>query len=281
MPNYEYKKNAEGHPVFDEQGKLVILEDGQEIGADVLAMFPALKKANGEARDRKIALQRYAPLADVDDVAGFVAQARADKGEVARLTEEMARFKEGADADVQTRIDSAVKRENAPLAAELQAVKEKNVALERENSEMKRQAKDERIRRAFLEEPTIPEKYHYGALSLFSMFGSRFDLDENGQIFGLDDSGEPLYGADGGKYLSPGECLSKYILAHPEGKTTIIKGSPYNNPGGNPANNHRPPLNNPWKAGTINVTEQHRLAKENPELARSLAKEAGIDLRLS
>ena len=36
--------------------------------------------------------------------------------------------------------------------------------------------------------------------------------------------------------------------------------------------------NNPFKAGTMNLTEQGKLWKENPELARRLAGEAGIKL---
>lgn len=37
---------------------------------------------------------------------------------------------------------------------------------------------------------------------------------------------------------------------------------------------------NPFKVGSINLTEQGRLWKENPELARKLAAEAGINLNL-
>jgi hypothetical protein len=40
------------------------------------------------------------------------------------------------------------------------------------------------------------------------------------------------------------------------------------------------PVINPWKKGQFNLTEQNRLVKRNPELAKRLAAEAGVYLEL-
>jgi hypothetical protein len=37
---------------------------------------------------------------------------------------------------------------------------------------------------------------------------------------------------------------------------------------------------NPWKSETRNMTKQAEIARDNPDLARRLAREAGVNLRL-
>lgn len=78
-------------------------------------------------------------------------------------------------------------------------------------------------------------------------------------------------------------------MINPESVTTNITGEPNNNnqnpnmPKGQqiaqPSTVIIDTQDNPFKPGQINLTKQGKLFRENPELARKLAKEAGVELK--
>lgn len=82
---------------------------------------------------------------------------------------------------------------------------------------------------------------------------------------------------------SVADCIKEVMgIINPQpivNNTTVTNNMPYGKPLNQPSSSVAINASlNPFRAGSINLTEQGRLWKENPELARKLAGEAGIKL---
>lgn len=105
-----------------------------------------------------------------------------------------------------------------------------------------------------------------------------FYLEDDGRVGAKKADGQPLYSAKTGEVLT----LDEYVAELPEKAAHLFAPSTGGggNPGGN-GNQRRPPGTpaiNPWKKETSNLTEQGRIFRTNPDLAKRLAAEAGVKL---
>lgn len=98
------------------------------------------------------------------------------------------------------------------------------------------------------------------------MYGNMlFELDAKGQVVAK----------DGQQSLLAGATVEDWIASQQPAKPHWWPRS--ESAGGNGSGNGFSGKN-PWKSDSLNLSEQGKLFKENPELAKSLAKEAGVDL---
>lgn len=105
------------------------------------------------------------------------------------------------------------------------------------------------------------------------------DVGGREQVVLLGDDGEPLRDPVSGVVLSIEDYVTKMRenerTAHLFASTTRGAGSTTR---ATPASGA--PTSNPWKPETMNLTEQGKLIKSNPELAKRLAADAGVTLAI-
>ena len=264
-----------GNPIFEQEG------DGRKLVVDYQSLIDRVNRSNkGEEKYRKELSElrkRLEPLKDVED---YEAYAKSH----AELLQENERLKENTDASkIEERVQAAKsqiekawldkekgwKVQSEALSAQLEAGK---AAI----AELKDRISRERIRTMFNDSAYVKEKCALPPSVLFELFGGKAGLDDDGVFNGFDPSQpkEVLLGSDG-KPSSFDHWLHKIIEAHPDSKT-MLKGTDFNNPGGTPRSStgHG---KNPWAKESFNITEQHALISKDAELARSLARSAGIN----
>ncbi len=136
---------------------------------------------------------------------------------------------------------------------------EKINELEKQNkeTEQKYQKKLETIQKQTLvEKELMKKKAKYPELLMSKIDLEKLEL-EDGKVKGLDEVVTDLKE----NYKDLFEDTSK-------------AGSEFNQ------NNKKIPETNPWKQGQVNLSEQYRLIQQEPELAKKLIQEAGLDPKL-
>jgi hypothetical protein len=278
-----WKKDDSGNLAVDGNGNPIFVQDGdnKETPVNYEAITKALSEASkGEANYRKkfSELERkFKPLEAVEDVAAY-ARAYQD------LEEQNRRLIENSDAkQIEERVQAAKasiekawqdkeKSWNAQLDAQKSLIAQANEKV----AALTEQTHREKIRGMFNESAYIKDKCALAPSILFELFSGKAKVNEEGNFAGLDPStNEVALGTDG-KPISFDAWIFKAIEAHPNGKE-LLKGSPHSGAGGNPLDG-KPGGSNPWAKETYNVTEQHALYGKNPELAKQMAKAAGVNL---
>lgn len=116
-------------------------------------------------------------------------------------------------------------------------------------------------------------------LSMMIEREAKMEILENGQrvVRFLDENGEERLCPKSGKPFT----LAQRIDEMKQDPTTAILFEGASAGAGSRSMNGGKVANNPWKEETMNITEQGRIMKENPDLAKRLASEAGKTLRFS
>lgn len=137
-----------------------------------------------------------------------------------------------------------------------------------DNEELQKQVTQYREKAAMLETAAVNTRKEYALKEKLSSAGvvdadyliykqgglDKFTFDKEGRPVGIEDIIKPL------KETSP-----HLFKAAP--------GADYK-----PAGGGNPPAANPWMKGSFNLTEQGRVFRENPEMARQLASAAGATI---
>lgn len=259
-----WKENDDKSLVRDDKGNPIWLNDsGEEKGVDYPAMSTALGTANREAAERKAKLRdaesRLDHFKDIEDLPGYRQEADKAMEIVKALPDKDKAFEE--------RIRAQVEATARPLKEQLEQEK-------KTNHDLSSRLHHEVIGNAFSRSAFVRDKMVDPVVAA-DLFSKHFSLNQDGRLVATGPDGQVLYGESGEAGFD--EALAKLVDVYP-GKSYLLKGSGASGSGAAPGGNYRTPTINPWKPESKNVTEQHRLAKENPELARSLAKEAGIVL---
>ena len=93
-------------------------------------------------------------------------------------------------------------------------------------------------------------------------------------VAGLIDKAKLILGEDG-KVTG----LTEQVEALKKDKAFLFKGTSGSNPNYNPnGGGNNPPATNPFKKETFNLTEQGKMLRDNPEQARAMAAEAGVQI---
>jgi hypothetical protein len=278
-----WKLTEAGTIAVDDKGNPIFVQDGdnKEIAVDYAAHSAKMQKANaGEEKYRKRVAElegKYKALADVEDVAAYVKAYGELTAENARLKEnpELKQFEEKFQKE-KTQLEKAWQDKEKSWAVQLEAQKTLLKQAEDKAKELTAQTQREKIRSMFNESGFIKEKCALAAPLLFELFSGKASVNDEGAFAGLDPSTNEVMLETDGKPASFDAWLFKVIDAHPNGKE-LLKGTQSLGAGGSPISG-RKGADNPWMKDSYNLTEQNRLSVVNPELARSMAKAAGVTL---
>ncbi|MDL4860795.1 hypothetical protein NPJ88_000460 [Halomonas elongata] len=178
--------------------------------------------------------------------------------------------KDLANGDVQSVVERKMERERASFKTEIQSRDERIQELEQALGE-----KEENLTRELLDNRGIRAASELGIegdgnLEIVSMVLRRDATLEDGEPVFRDADGNLITGKNGPmtiqEYLD-GPFRDKYASLFPQPKGTQAPGS----------RDGRPSKANPWKPETKNRTEQARLMREEPEEAKRMMAEAGLE----
>lgn len=239
--------------------KYMLEVEGLRTDADVLKLQTALTNEKTAHRATK---DKYAPIADLD-----IAEVIANLDRIPEL--EAAAGTAGDQATkVQQLVDAKLAAAKAPLERELTALKTKVTAQEQEIGSYAKEKRTNTLEKAVLTaarevdvDPSMEDDVLRYAHSIF-------DVDEQGNVVTKDGVG-----------VTPGIDPKSLLTDMIQKKPRWFKESVTANLSGGNAN--RQGAVNPWKAETKNLTEQGRLIKADPTLARNLAKQAGVILDIA
>lgn len=159
--------------------------------------------------------------------------------------------------------------------ARFKQMQEELARLRKENEE-RAAREEEQQKKLFLQESGVFSK----AASESTRYWMRSELPkhvrfQDGKPVVVDENGSPLY--DGyGVPLDPMKALEKLCEKNPDGKKGLVSDMNGNGSGAQPNSFASYAAKNPFAEKTFNKTEQYKLIKENPTLARSLAQSAGV-----
>jgi hypothetical protein len=271
-------KDANGDPVFIQDG------DGKESVVNYAAISKKLQESSqGEAKYRKKVTEltdKYKPLEQVPDIAAYVRENEDIRAENARMKEntDVKQIEEKVQA-VKTQMDKAWQDKEKAWSAQLEAQKALLKQAEEKVTALTAETHREKIRSMFNESAFIKEKCVLPAALLFDLFSGKAKINEEGAFAGLDPvTNEIAVGTDG-KPLTLDNWLYSVIEAHPEGKN-LLKGSTHSGPGGS-SMAKGDIMANPWAADSYNITQQHILTQKNPELAKKMASQHGVNLQIA
>jgi hypothetical protein len=277
-----WKTEEDGRLAVTEKGNPIWDADGTERECDYPAMSRKLQDNAKEATARKERIRALealtAPLKDagIDDLAAFLKEAEEFKSKAAAL--EGAAGKEDGDraASIRAELEKSYLAKENGLKTQLGEYRAKLEAAEKSAAELRDTYHGEKLRRMFQDSAYARDKCNASPGILYALFRDRCGFDESGAFEGRDSEGNRFYGPEGavGKF---DEWLPEAVKAHPDANAYLLKGAAASGAGGAPSSGNGRTVN-PFRKETYNVTRQQTLAAEDPELAKSLAKEAGLDL---
>lgn len=250
------------HPLYTQRdGKFVFTGlEGYDPTA-VTKLQGVVEKERRNASEHATALKPWKTL--FGDKKAEDIQAELDRIEEYKLAAK-GKLDEGElEARVTARLGSATK----PFERKLNEAAEKLAAAEKTIGEY--QAKERRslvhsaVREAALASGALPESYADGG-GLLAVLEGVLEVTEDGKVQSRDGAGYPA-GLDVAKLLQQVQARQGYFWGP-------SKGGGAN--GGN-GGSRLPAGTNPWKKETFNRTEQMRLLKESPELAKQYQSAAG------
>ena len=243
-----------GNPVW-------VTDTGEEKPVDYPAMSKRLADVNRESAERKEKLRgyesRYAALQDIEDFPAWLEETTKAREMAAHAGDNQKAVEE----QIQLRVDAA----SRPL-------KEKLAAASKELEGLRANLQAEKVSNAFARSEYVQKNLISAAMAA-DLFSGRFRLKDDGALEAVDDHGKTLYGAEGVATFD--EAIMHFVNASPY-KAVLLKGTGGTGSGGNPsAGGGLAGMKNPFTKESWNLTEQHKLFKENPDLYRSLKEAAG------
>lgn len=240
-------------------GKYMLEVDGLKTDADLQRVQTAL---DSEKQAHKQTKEKYAVIADKDP------------GEIVALLDRVPELEAAAAANtdnaakVQQMVDAKLAAAKAPLEREIAQLKAKNAAIEQENANFVKDRRNGILEKAILAaareagvDPTMEDDVLRYAQAVC-------DLDDGNNVVTKDGVG-----------VTPGIDPKSLFVDMIQKKPRWFKDSVTAGLGGGkgPAGS----TVNPWKKDTWNLTEQGRLVKSDPTVAKNLAKQAGYEINIS
>lgn len=249
----QYAEIQDGKPVYVE-------DDGKEVAFDAVGTRATITRLNAEAkshRERAEAAEKTAKAFEgIEDaaaarnalelVANLDAKKLVDAGEIEKVKAEIGKAFETKLGEATTRAE-----------------------------QLEQQLYAEKIGGSFARSKVIADKLAIPADMVQARFGQQFKI-EDGKVVAYDGNGNKLYSrARPGELADFDEALEALIEQYPH-KDYILKASGANG-GGAPISGKSGAQisSNPFKKDTLNLTEQARIQRENPQLAARLKAEAG------
>ena len=235
-----YKQRGDG-------GGFILDVEGGAVGKTQLDEF---RQKNIDLQKKLTALGDMSP----DDVAGL-------RLKVTELEEQLQGASKGKDKDFETRL--------APLKANFdKQVAEAKAQADNFKKRLESVVIDKEIARHAAEVGALPTALDDVAFRL----RAKFRVDDQGNPFAADEQGNKIYGEDG-KVLDIGSAVRGLTKQAPH----LFKQSSGGGASGGAAGGQRTNTGaNPWAKSSLNVTEQMRIHKTDPQTAARLQAEAGV-----
>jgi hypothetical protein len=236
----------------ERDGKVVINVQGVKTQSDFDKLNEGILR---EREAHKKTKERFRPFLDnnVDPNEAWDRVQRFDElQEIANSKMDPSRIEELA-AERVNRTKSQYEKQVADLSAELRNYQQR---------EKVRTIQDQ-VRRALVDAKVVPSAQE-DALMIATQV---FDVGDDGKVYTKDGVG-----------VTPGQMPEAWVREMQPKRShwwQTSQGTGSTGSGSSVAG-----ISNPWKKDATNLTEQMRITRENPELARQLAKAAGVDLKV-
>jgi hypothetical protein len=255
------KLDENGNVVMNNGKPVFVDENGKDVVFDVNETRNTITRLNGEAqahrtraekaeKDLKVfeGIDPTAARTAIDTVANLDAKKLIDAGQAETVKNEAIK---------------AVNEQYAPIVEENKALKDKIHEMQ--------------VGGAFTTSKWIEDNVAVPPDLLQNSFGAHFKENDQGVLIGYYDKActQQIFSTS-----SPGapakfdEAIEKLIDQYPR-KGDILKGTGHSG-GGSREGSPDSGMKNPWKEGTINLTEQDRIESKDPVMAGRLKAEAGV-----
>ena len=270
-----WKKDGDGRFVADESGNPIWVTDstGEEKGLDYPALSKRLAEANAESKTRKEKLReleaRLAPLAEIEDVPAYLEKA----AQAISLMETAPDRDKDVEAQIKARLEAAAQAHNAKYAA----LERKLADKEKAHAEVTQKLHSLTVTTDVQGSKLLAERVKPEDRQLIQRELLRAgQVNEEGVVVYCYDDGSVIYGESGPANADEAIIsILKKLGIDPATKLMSQHGG--SGSGGNPgARGGIGGAKNPWDKAHWNSTEQHRMTRENPELAAQLRKAAGF-----
>lgn len=287
----KYKTNDAGLIEVDDKGFPIVIDEegGKEFGLDAIGSYRRIPELRNEAKGYREKLESAQSTiqiladagVDLDGLPDYVKKAQSALEHVKNFNEkdwvkvrEVETIKRTATEELQNKMKE-ITTANEQKVSELQS------KLDASNSKISKLMIDDR----FATSDFVKTKLAMTVKAARRYFRDHFRIeqDENGNDVVV------AYKTPNGteKILSPSngfevagfdEALAILVDRDSDRDSLLIEGRPGG--GVKPGDKSGPSRKNPWKAETRNLTEQGKIVRENPTLAKKLAAEAGVTLNI-
>jgi len=277
-----WKVDEKGNMVMQDGNPVWVYEDGKEAGfnaENALKNIGALKEeAKSHRLKYKEAADQLKAIADagVEDIGEFITTAK-------KALETVKNLKDGdlvKAGEVETLKTKITTESESKLKKTIETYDKKLAEKDAEIAKRDKALNKVLIEKEFIASEFINKKTTLPPEIAYEYFGKRFVVEDiNGEMvpFALDAKGEKLLSIkNAGDYAKPDEAIELIIMEWPQKDKILIRdasgGGTHTKIGGPTGDK----VANPWKKETRNLTQQMKIAKENPALADRLRAEAGI-----
>ena len=259
-----WKLDENGKIVLEDGKPVFVLEDGQEVQVDYLAMRKKNHELTRENVDRKNENRRfknrYESLEGIEDFAAWLEETHKAREMMVNYSDNQ----KASEEQIRARIELGVK-----------PWREKTDSLQKKLDETMRDLQAKTLRVSFMASKYAKENLEDPSL-VAKLFKDNFAM-RDGRLVTVDENGNE--GMEIYDEATFDEALKLFVESSPF-KASLLKGSRATGSGGNPAPYGKTEsVKNPWLAGSRNSTLQSKIYNENRELALRLMKEAGYDSR--
>lgn len=256
-------------PIFTKEAVEKILAGQEEVGQKVEALFSLYNEdLNGLKINRNdLKTEKEKAEAKIAELAAINAKS----------AEDFAKLQKQLESNSPDEIKKACEKAYEQKQAELES-SYKGVLAEKENSIKELTEKYEKAHK---------NEHYLKCLQDFNKATEGYDIEPSGREYLF----EAIYGTDGSKFVErdlgegmklynsdgqTGTTASKAFFNTDFGKKWIRNLSSGGGAGTNGGGNQNQPVVNPWKKETLNLTEQARLIREQPEIAKQMKAAAGL-----
>lgn len=282
----KYKLDEQGHIEVNEQGYPIAVDGDRELAIDAISLHTQVPVLKDEAKNHRVAkegLQKHVSVLeeagiDLENLPDWVTTAK----EAVELKQNIDDHKLLEASEVDQIKKSAIEDIKKEMERQGESYGKKIDTLQKTIESQEAYIYGLLIGDQFNTSKFIQDKTKYAPWEAKKLFCDNFkvETDENGKrkVVAYFDDGEKILSSEDGREGEPAEfeeAIERLINRHPD-REAILMG--VGATGGGATTSHGGTISgkvNPWKDETKNVTEQCRIFRQNPELARQMAREAG------
>jgi len=255
---HEYYEQTEG-------GGFVLAVDG---------IPPSAQKKVAEFRDNNISLTNQ--LKEFEEKIKIFEGIDPDKAREAldrlRAIEEKEMIEAG---DVESLVHQKLEEERRNYSKQMEALRKSKDELEQQSRHYKTQLANTVIENKVMQAVQEVATPHQSAMQdILSRAKSQWRLNDDGELYAVDESGSRIYNKSGDEPISTHEWAKNLTTQ----ASHLFQSSQGTGSSGSFQKSNIRGKNNPWSPEAFNVTEQSKLFRTNKDLAKKMAAEYGVSI---